>query len=131
MSEFSVSLAKLAEEANLTVAYTPCELEKVMVTATEVYRPGILLAGYYENFDNKRVQIIGLTEMSYLEELSTSLRNTHLEKLFSFQPPAVILTRGMQPLSRDDAVRQAVRRAAAYVYRDDLRLDGHAHHHVE
>ena len=99
MSEFSVSLAKLAEEANLTVAYTPCELEKVMVTATEVYRPGILLAGYYENFDNKRVQIIGLTEMSYLEELSTSLRNTHLEKLFSFQPPAVILTRGMQPLS--------------------------------
>ena len=39
MSEFSVSLAKLAEEANLTVAYTPCELEKVMVTATEVYWP--------------------------------------------------------------------------------------------
>ena len=99
MSEFSVSLAKLAEEANLTIAYTPCELDKIQVTATEVYRPGILLAGYYENFDNKRVQIIGLTEMSYLEELSTSLRNTHLEKLFSFQPPAVILTRGMQPLS--------------------------------
>ena len=99
MSEFSVSLAKLAQEANLTVAYTPYELEKVMVTATEVYRPGILLAGYYENFDNKRVQIIGLTEMSYLEELSTSLRNTHLEKLFSFQPPAVILSRGLQPLS--------------------------------
>ena len=123
MSEFSVSLAKLAEEANLTVAYTPCELEKVMVTATEVYRPGILLAGYYENFDNKRVQIIGLTEMSYLEELSTSLRNTHLEKLFSFPRHAATF--------RDDAVRQAVRRAAAYVYRDDLRPDGHAHHHVE
>ena len=55
MSEFSVSLAKLAEEANLTTAYTPCELDKIQVTATEVYRPGILLAGYYENFDNKRI----------------------------------------------------------------------------
>ena len=99
MSEFSVSLAKLAEEANLTIAYTPCELDKIQVTATEVYRPGILLAGYYENFDSKRIQIIGLTEMSYLDELSTSLRNTHLEKLFSFQPPAIVLTRGMQPLS--------------------------------
>ena len=69
--EFSVehvSLAKLAEEANLTIAYTPCELEKIQVTATEVYRPGILLAGYYENFDSKRIQIIGLTEMSYLDE---------------------------------------------------------------
>ena len=70
MSEFSVSLAKLAEEANLTIAYTPCELDKIQVTATEVYRPGILLAGYYENFDSKRIQIIGLTEMSYLDELS-------------------------------------------------------------
>jgi HPr kinase/phosphorylase len=99
VSEFSVSLAKLAEEANLTIAYTPCELDKIQVTATEVYRPGILLAGYYENFDSKRIQIIGLTEMSYLDELSTSLRNTHLEKLFSFQPPAIVLTRGMQPLS--------------------------------
>ena len=37
MSEFSVSLAKLAEEANLTIAYTPCELDKIQVTATEVY----------------------------------------------------------------------------------------------
>jgi HPr kinase/phosphorylase len=99
VSEFSVSLAKLAEEANLKIAYTPCELDKIQVTATEVYRPGILLAGYYENFDSKRIQIIGLTEMSYLDELSTSLRNTHLEKLFSFQPPAIVLTRGMQPLS--------------------------------
>ena len=99
VSEFSVSLAKLAEEAKLTVAYTPCELEKVQITAREVYRPGILLAGYYENFDNTRVQIIGLTEMSYLEELSSSLRDMRLEKLFSFQPPAVILTRNMQPLS--------------------------------
>ena len=89
----------MAEEANLTIAYTPCELDKIQVTATEVYRPGILLAGYYENFDSKRIQIIGLTEMSYLDELSTSLRNTHLEKLFSFQPPAIVLTRGMQPLS--------------------------------
>lgn len=99
MSEFSVSLAKLASEANLTVAYTPCELEKIKVTATEANRPGMLLAGYYENFDCHRLQIIGLTEMSYLEEISPSLRSTHLEKLFEFQPPAVILSRGLQPLS--------------------------------
>ena len=94
-----MSLAKLASEANLTVAYTPCELEKIKVTATEASRPGMLLAGYYENFDCHRLQIIGLTEMSYLEEISPSLRSTHLEKLFEFQPPAVILSRGLQPLS--------------------------------
>lgn len=99
MSEFSVSLAKLAEEANLTIAYTPRALEEIMVTAKEVYRPGIMLAGYYQYFDNTRIQIIGLTEMSYLEELNPMLRRTHLEKLFSFQPPAVILSRGLEPMS--------------------------------
>ena len=81
------------------ISMIPPHKFRSQVTATEVYRPGILLAGYYENFDNKRIQIIGLTEMSYLDELSTSLRNTHLEKLFSFQPPAVVLTRGMRPMS--------------------------------
>jgi len=99
VSEFSVSLATLASEANLTVAYTPRDLKEIMVTATEVYRPGLMLAGYYQYFDNKRIQILGLTEMSYLEELNVTLRRTHLEKLFSLQPPAVILTRGLEPQS--------------------------------
>lgn len=99
MSEFSVSLAKLAEQANLSIAYTPRDLNEIMVTATEVYRPGIMLAGYYQYFDNSRIQILGLTEMSYLSELSESLRRIHLEKLFSFVPPAIILTRDLQPTS--------------------------------
>lgn len=99
MSEFSVSLAKLAEQANLSIAYTPRDLNEIMVTATEVYRPGIMLAGYYQYFDNSRIQILGLTEMSYLSELSENLRRIHLEKLFSFVPPAIILTRDLQPTS--------------------------------
>lgn len=97
MSEFSVSLSKVADEANLTVAYAPCELSDIKVTATEVYRPGIMLAGYYQYFDRSRIQILGLTEISYLEELDPGLRHTHLEKLFSFVPPAIILSRDIQP----------------------------------
>ena len=97
MSEFSVSLAKLADEANLTTAFTPCDLKEIKVTASEVYRPGIFLAGYYQYFDCTRIQIFGLTEMSYLEELEPELRHSHLEKLFSFVPPAIIFSRELQP----------------------------------
>lgn len=97
MSEFSVSLAKLADEVNLTVAYTPCDLKDIKVSATEVYRPGIFLAGYYQYFDCTRIQIFGLTEMSYLEELEPELRHTHLEKLFSFVPPAIVFSRELRP----------------------------------
>ncbi|MGN0651872.1 MAG: HPr kinase/phosphorylase, partial [Gemmiger sp.] len=97
MEQFSVSLEKLAQESNLTVAYTPKDLDQIRVFTAEVYRPGIMLAGYYQYFDRTRIQIIGLTELSYLKELDPELRRTHLEKLFSFVPPAVILSRGLEP----------------------------------
>lgn len=100
MSQFSVSLDKLAEEANLTIAYTPCDLKEVKVSAPEVFRPGLLLAGYYQYFDPNRMQILGLTEFSYLEELPEDVRNAHLDKLFSFGPPAVVITRGLQPTEK-------------------------------
>ena len=98
MEQFFVSLDKLARESHLTVAYTPKDLDQFKVYTAEVYRPGIMLAGYYQYFDRTRIQIIGLTELSYLNELDPEIRRTHLEKLFSFQPPAVILTRGFEPL---------------------------------
>ena len=60
--------------------------------------PGISLAGYSQSFANMRTQILGLTEMSSLNELEAATRRAHLEKLFSFQPPAVVLTRGLEPL---------------------------------
>ena len=96
--QFSVTLDRVAEESGLTVAYTPRDLKEIKVYAAEVYRPGIMLAGYYQYFDSARIQIIGLTEMSYLNELEPEIRRTHLEKLFSFQPPAVVISRDMEPL---------------------------------
>lgn len=96
--QFSVTLDRVAEESGLTVAYTPKDLKEIKVYAAEVYRPGIMLAGYYQYFDSARIQIIGLTEMSYLNELDPEIRRTHLEKLFSFQPPAVVISRDMEPL---------------------------------
>ncbi|MDD4850570.1 MAG: HPr(Ser) kinase/phosphatase [Gemmiger sp.] len=98
MEKFSVTLAKLVEEAGLTVIHTPTDLKEIKVFTAEVYRPGIMLAGYYQYFDRTRIQILGLTEMAYLQELDPELRRTHLEKLFSFVPPAVILSRGNEPL---------------------------------
>ena len=98
MAEFSVTLDKLAEESNLTIAYTPTDLKNIKVYTAEVYRPDIMLAGYYQYFDRTRIQILGLTEISYLQELDDEMRRTHLEKLFSFVPPAVIVTRGIEPM---------------------------------
>lgn len=98
MSEFSVTLAQLAKQLKLETLYTPVELEKVQITCADINRPGIVLAGYYRYFDPTRIQLFGLTEMSYMKDLSREVRSTHLEKLFSMKPPAILVSHKQEPL---------------------------------
>ena len=93
MENFTVSLAKLAERVNMEVVYTPRELSEINVEIAEVNRPGLFLAGYYEYFDNLRLQIMGLAEMNFLSVQTPERRYEALDHLFGQMPPAVIVSR--------------------------------------
>lgn len=93
--QFSVSLEKLVKELNLEVVYTPCEVEKIMITSADVNRPGLLLAGYHEYFDPTRIQICGKVEMSFLEALPETERRSRIHTLFATKPTAVVVTRSL------------------------------------
>ncbi|MEO0098445.1 MAG: HPr(Ser) kinase/phosphatase [candidate division WOR-3 bacterium] len=62
------------------------------VKVIDINRPGLALAGYTEHFPQDRIQIIGRTESSYLGTKSKEERREAIRKLFSFSPPAFILT---------------------------------------
>ena len=89
MENFTISLAKLSERVNMEVVYTPCELSRINVEIAEVNRPGLFLAGYYEYFDNLRLQIMGLAEMNFLSVQTPERRYEALDHLFGQMPPAV------------------------------------------
>lgn len=93
MANFAVSLKKLTERVSVEVVYTPKDLDKIRVEIAEVNRPGLFLTGYYEYFDNLRLQIMGLAEMNFLSGLSPENRYEALDKLFGQRPPAVIVGR--------------------------------------
>lgn len=93
MANFAVSLKKLTERVSVEVVYTPKNLDKIRVEIAEVNRPGLFLTGYYEYFDNLRLQIMGLAEMNFLSGLSPEKRYEALDKLFGQRPPAVIVGR--------------------------------------
>ncbi|MBE5787125.1 MAG: HPr kinase/phosphorylase [Clostridiales bacterium] len=63
----------------------------------ELNRPGLQFVGFYEHFAYDRPQIVGLTEMAYLESLPDDTRRERLENYFSYPIPCVILCRGMMP----------------------------------
>ena len=99
MPQFSVPLSYLAEHMNLEVAYAPRDLKDIPVCSADVHRPGLVLAGYYQYFDSLRIQICGMAEMSFLQEVTPEQRALHVDKLFSMHPPALIVSRGIEPLA--------------------------------
>ncbi len=67
------------------------------VFTADVNRPGLALSGYLEYFANDRIQILGNTEIHYMERLSPSMLNTRLTAMFSFEVPAFVLSRNLMP----------------------------------
>jgi len=53
------------------------------ISVSDINRPGLQFAGFYDYYDNKRVQIVGKTEWSFLESLSSDVRKERLSKFFS------------------------------------------------
>jgi len=57
-----------------------------------LHRPGLALAGYVELFTFDRVQIMGNTEIKYLNSLSKEKRRLAFMTLLQFKMPCIILT---------------------------------------
>lgn len=70
------------------------------ITVTEINRPGLALAGFFDHFRGERVQVFGKGEHSYLETLHPSQRRTIWEKLLWIKTlPCITFTRGLSPPS--------------------------------
>ncbi len=67
------------------------------IHAAEFNRPGLQFVGFYEHFPHDWPQVVGLTEMSYLESLTDDVRRARLEAYFSYRVPCMIVCRGMMP----------------------------------
>ncbi|MBL9116073.1 MAG: HPr(Ser) kinase/phosphatase [Verrucomicrobiaceae bacterium] len=57
-------------------------------------RPGLALAGFFEYFAYKRVQVLGNSELSYVDELDPKTRRTRYEQLCATEIPCIVVARG-------------------------------------
>lgn len=94
---YALLLKKLVEEFNLRVEFASTDFENVALTVADVARPGLLLAGFYEHFDARRLQVLGRVEMSYLSQLSEEKQEEIFDRLFAFKIPALLICRDLQP----------------------------------
>lgn len=95
--QYSVNLGKIIEEFQLEILHKSPDYENVSLSTVDVNRPGLPLSGFFEHFDTKRLLMIGLTEHTYLEDMSPELRLQRFDQLLSYPVPALIITRGLEP----------------------------------
>ena len=95
---YSVPLTKLVEEFDLKLLYQSTDYEKIRVTVDDVIRPGLQLAGFFDHFEPMRLQVLGNVETSYLRKLSSEQRAIIFDHLLSYQIPALIIARDLEPL---------------------------------
>ena len=77
------------------------------ITVPRIQKPGLALMGDIEYLRSGRVQILGASEISYLERLSSSERARALHKVCSYGVACFIVTKGLEPPS--ELVEQANR----------------------
>ncbi len=127
-----ISVKRMIRDLNINVATIP-EDKDYFVSNSDINRPGIQLAGFYEHFPKDRIQVIGKVEHTYLLSMSENKQREVLDKYFSYDIPAVIIARDEKPneifietakkykrvvLTTDMPTTHFINKLAAYI--DDL-----------
>jgi len=68
-----------------------------VIRGPDISSPGLVLTGFTERFPSERIQVLGETEIAFLNHLNPEDRRRALEVFFSFNIPAVFVTKGQAP----------------------------------
>ena len=105
-----VSGAKIAELLDLKNYTTDIDLKARKIECSDINRPALQLTGYFEHFEQSRVQVIGNVEYTYIQQLSDEEKHHRYSELMKFDIPCVIFCRDLKPgdILMEEAMKQNV-----------------------
>ena len=89
------SLKTMVERFNFEILHKGDTFDTLMITVANINRPALQLVGYYDDFDTKRLQILGNVEMNFLARMNVDERRQIFNRLFSYNIPAVVIARNL------------------------------------
>lgn len=92
---YKVKLTSLIEKMGLTNCTPDIDLESIEVTQTDVNRPALQLAGFFDYFDSDRIQIIGNVEHAYLRKQTKEKYMEIMGRLLEYNIPCVVFCRNL------------------------------------
>ncbi len=92
-----VKLPDFVEEMELEEITSDVDYGDTVLRVPDVNRPALQFAGFFDHFDNDRVQVIGRVESEYLNECSPGTRIKKYLNIFEIGIPCIIYCKGIEP----------------------------------
>lgn len=93
----SVTLTRLIEKMKLENLTPEIEVKGIRITQSDVNRPALQIAGFFEHFDATRLQVIGFVEYTYMEGLTEQRKREVYNELMDYDVPAFVFCRELRP----------------------------------
>lgn len=98
MSELTVEkLYKQCKEIFELYLLTEEQALKKRIPTPAINRPGLALAGFTLRFAHNRAQVLGETELAYLNSLTREQRLEQLDNMFAHEMPFMVVTKAINP----------------------------------
>ena len=101
-----VSVNKVSQLMDLYNFLPDMDLKGHRIMVSDVNRPALQLSGFFEHFEQSRIQIIGTVEYSYLQRLDTEKKEKIFREFMAYNIPCIIFCRDLKP--DDDFLRIAM-----------------------
>ena len=97
--EHRVSVYDMVKELNLKEVTPEINSKEVYIEQAEINRPALQLAGFFENFAQNRVQIIGKAEHLFIEEVEKDVENAKniYKRFIGAGIPVIVFCRNLHP----------------------------------
>ncbi|WP_167629398.1 HPr(Ser) kinase/phosphatase [Listeria valentina] len=113
----SVPVKELVERLNLEVLCSDDGLDRPIVTS-DLSRPGLELTGFFSYYPEDRVQLFGMTEISFSKGMETQERLKRYQQMCTRRTPAFVISRSLEA---PDELIQAAKEAGIPVLRSRLK----------
>lgn len=93
---YTVELTKLIEQMKLENCTPEVSVTDIKISQTDINRPALQLAGFFDYFDSNRIQVIGQVEYTYMETVGKDHHLEMIERIMKCQVPCIVFCRSLE-----------------------------------
>ncbi len=91
----TVSIRRLVDHQELKILTCEERMDDIRITQSDINRPALQLAGFFDYFDHHRVQIIGQVEYTFMEKQGIEKSTEMMEQIMSYKVPCIVFCRNI------------------------------------